>query len=275
MKFHGIDVQGYLKIKEYDSVPSYNSSTDERRLIYIKDAVSNSDSLMFGGGETGGWIDITTSSTISGYYTKPECDGKFVSSVDSHVRNIDDWLGYVIFDESILNHTWQPVGVTMARVAKDGSDNYDNTLGEDQAVRRDGAGDIYAHEGILTAVQAQYADLAEMYTCDKLPIGTIVGVGKGDKEVEQFNFEMNGVVGVVSEKPALLMNKSSAGLPIALTGKVKVRVVGSIEKGDAIVPDRINAGCVSKGSYGIDHIVGYALESSDNLDEKLIMCIVK
>ena len=51
------------------------------------------------------------------------------------------------------------------------------------------------------------------------------------------------VAGVISENPAYLMNSDSAGLPVALQGKVKCKVIGVIGKGDKerVVPIGMSA----------------------------------
>jgi len=70
------------------------------------------------------------------------------------------------------------------------------------------------------------------------------------------------------------MNGNSEGLPIALTGKVKVRIIGDIQKGDCIVPSDI-LGCAEKGEFYDEMKFGYALESKTEESDNLIMCIIK
>ena len=85
-----------------------------------------------------------------------------------------------------------------------------------------------------TASQANYADLAEIFETDKkYAIGTVVMVG-GDKEVTEC-FLGHRALGVISERPAFLMNAKANGQPVALKGRVKVKVVGEIKKGDELI----------------------------------------
>ena len=85
---------------------------------------------------------------------------------------------------------------------------------------------------------AQYADLAERYEADdNYSPGTVMTIG-GEKEVTVAH-SWNDVFGVVSTAPAYLMN-DAAGTnathpPIALVGRVPVRVVGPCNKGDKLV----------------------------------------
>ena len=102
---------------------------------------------------------------------------------------------------------------------------------------------IYAGEFRGTALQAQYADIAEVYTSkEQYPLGTIVAVSNNEKfDVEIFDPSFDDifftqVAGVVSENPGIIINSESNGIPITLKGKTKVWVEGSVEKGDKIVP---------------------------------------
>lgn len=86
------------------------------------------------------------------------------------------------------------------------------------------------------ATQAQYADLAEKYTADnEYQPGTVVVFG-GAEEITVTNaFADVRVAGVISTDPAYLMNAASAGLPVALRGRVPVQVLGAVSKGDLLV----------------------------------------
>ena len=278
MKFHGIDIQGYMKIRSYDdSQPSYNSGSDDRRLIYVNDTMNGEDALFFGGEQADDWVKVLTTQyagSIDGYYSSIESDARYLRSSTSAIRDVDDWLQNVIFLEDV---SYVHPAATLANVAAMEAgplDVYDPSVGNFQVVRRDADGNIYAADGVLTAIQAKYADLAEKYTCDELPVGTVVGIDKNsDNEVSQFDFSMLGVIGVVSENPALLMNNLSSGLPIALTGKIKIRVVGGIKKGDCLVPTE--NGVSKSGDIQDLYKFAYSLETNDDENEKLVMCIIK
>ena len=100
---------------------------------------------------------------------------------------------------------------------------------------------IYAVEFNGTATQAEYADVAERYESDEiLEAGTVVEIG-GSAEVTRAVSELSdNVFGVVSNKPAHLMNARSGKdndyyPPIAMTGRVQVKVIGEVKKGDRLV----------------------------------------
>jgi hypothetical protein len=100
---------------------------------------------------------------------------------------------------------------------------------------------MYAINFIGTALRARWADLAENYLCDEeLPIGTVVCVG-GTKEITKASKETgHSVLGVVSDKPAVLMNqnllagKGEYVVPVALKGRVQVKISGNVIKGDRL-----------------------------------------
>lgn len=93
------------------------------------------------------------------------------------------------------------------------------------------------------AVQAVYADLAENYSADaEYEPGTVVVFG-GDAEITTTNkFADVSVAGAISTDPAYLMNGAAEGLPVALRGKVPVKVVGPVYKGDLLVTAGQNPG---------------------------------
>ena len=126
------------------------------------------------------------------------------------------------------------------------------------------------------ATSAEYADLAEIYETDaEYEVGTVVVFG-GDKEVT-ISIEGNDprVAGVISDKPAYLMNSESAGQPVALMGKVPCKVVGHIVKGDMLSTDPNNHG-VAKKTHDpqVGEVIGQALENYDSEEIGTINIVV-
>ena len=110
-----------------------------------------------------------------------------------------------------------------------------------------------------TTTQAQYADLAEIYETDKFyDIGTVVMVG-GEKEVTEC-FTGKRALGVISDRPAFLMNSQAKGQPVALKGRVKVKVVGAVKKGDELVAG--NGGFATTISEEFTKVFAIALEDN-------------
>jgi hypothetical protein len=85
------------------------------------------------------------------------------------------------------------------------------------------------------ATTAVYADLAEIYATDvTYEVGTVVKIG-GAAEVTAATYG-DRAIGVISENPAFLMNNAANGQPVALKGRVPVKVQGTVRKGDKLVP---------------------------------------
>jgi len=123
------------------------------------------------------------------------------------------------------------------------------------------------------ATSANYADLAEKYTTsEEHVIGTVMMVSSSETE-ETTRCLGDGIpMGVVSADPAYLMNASIDGQALALKGRVPVRIVGAVNKGDPVYAH--HNGCAGREFPG-HAIVGIALESSVVAEEKLIECVLK
>jgi hypothetical protein len=138
---------------------------------------------------------------------------------------------------------------------------------------RDATGNIAANLFQGTATQARYADLAEKYTtAEELAPGTVVCVcSHEDHEVEPTQ-QGCMAIGVVSTDPAIMMNSEAEGQYIGLKGRLPVRVIGAVKKGQAVYVD--NNGCASTAING-GSLVGVALESNNDEGEKLVECVLK
>jgi hypothetical protein len=84
--------------------------------------------------------------------------------------------------------------------------------------------------------QAQYADLAEKYTSDaEYTPGTVVVFGGSAEVTTTTEFADSRVAGAVSTDPAYLMNAAIDGVAVALRGRIPVKVIGPVQKGDLLV----------------------------------------
>jgi hypothetical protein len=87
---------------------------------------------------------------------------------------------------------------------------------------------------------ATYADLAERFEADAYyDAGTVVELG-GEKEITSVQYELSDdVFGVVSDTAAYLMNGMAGSdethPPIAVSGRVNVKVTGTVKKGQRLV----------------------------------------
>jgi hypothetical protein len=96
-----------------------------------------------------------------------------------------------------------------------------------------------------TATYAKYADLAERYAADApYEEGTLLAFG-GEAEVTAAQgYASTKIAGVVSVKPAVAMNAEAGNSQthpfVALQGRVPVKVVGTVRKGDILVASDIS-----------------------------------
>lgn len=131
------------------------------------------------------------------------------------------------------------------------------------------------------ALQALYADLAERFEADEpLEPGTVVEIG-GIKEITRAVTELSDkVFGVISTSAAFLMNGGAGPTAthpaVAVQGRVPVKVIGKITKGDRLV----SAGHGLARAANIDEItafnvIGRALEDKYSIEEGTIEAIVR
>jgi hypothetical protein len=137
---------------------------------------------------------------------------------------------------------------------------------------RDSVGDLYANLFQGTAIAARYADLAEKYLADAdYEVGTVVIIG-GEKEITASRWGKRAI-GAVSGHPAYLMNKDlEGGTAVALKGRVPVKVIGRIKKGDELIA--ADGGCASFAVPHASGVFALALESSDDAGVKLVECLI-
>jgi hypothetical protein len=175
-------------------------------------------------------------------------------------------------------------GVTTTALLVNGSTSQVGVLGITN-LNSSGVGNIGAAGAVFntvfaTATTALYADVAERFAADveMLP-GTVVELG-GSAEITKSVDELSeNVFGVISTRAAYLMN-SGAGTdsthpPIAMTGRVPVRVTGSIRKGDRLVAAGDGLARAAKtGEATAFNVIGRALESKESESLGVIEAIV-
>ena len=126
-------------------------------------------------------------------------------------------------------------------------------------------------------LQATYADLAEYYAADKAYTpGTVLEFG-GNNEVTLAKEETVKVAGVVSSEPAYVMNgdiRAEHPVIVALIGRVKVKVIGSVLKGDMMVSAGNGFAKASIISPKVGTVIGKAIENKFDGDEGMIEVMV-
>ena len=141
---------------------------------------------------------------------------------------------------------------------------------------RDGSADLFAIVFRGVASSAQYADLAEKYEADAVYEPSTVVVFGGEKEITTTTTVADTrVAGVISEYPAYIMNSESSGQAVALRGKVPVKVVGTVKKGDLLVTGEIaGTAVVASGNYSPNAVFAKSLESKDTDGAGTVIAVV-
>jgi hypothetical protein len=127
--------------------------------------------------------------------------------------------------------------------------------------------------GASATLAATFADLAEYYSSDReYEPGTVLIFGGTAETTTTTIFGDTRLAGVVSTDPGLKMNEGLTGTRIclALQGRVPVKVVGKVKKGDMLT----TAGVVGHAAKAIDPrigtIIGKALEDKDYTEAGVI-----
>lgn len=138
---------------------------------------------------------------------------------------------------------------------------------------RDTSGNLSANIFNGTATAVQGADLAEKYMPDKeYDVGTVISVG-GSQEVTASKFG-DRAMGVVSANPGLKMNSElELGIYIALKGRVPVKVIGQVCKGDRLIAAENGVAVVAKLAQYHD-MFAIALASKDNAEVALVEAVI-
>jgi hypothetical protein len=130
-------------------------------------------------------------------------------------------------------------------------------------------------------LNATYADLAERFAADDMyDPGTVVELG-GEEEITAVQYELSeDVFGVISNTAGYLMN-SGAGNdvthpPVAVGGRVQVKVIGKVRKGQRLVSAGNGIARAAKaGEATAFNIIGRALEHKTTDDIGAVEAFVK
>lgn len=131
------------------------------------------------------------------------------------------------------------------------------------------------------AITAQYADLAERFEADQPYLaGTVVSLG-GAKEITATTVDLcDDVFGVISTQAAFLMNGEAGSdethPPVAVNGRVPVRVIGTVKKGDRLVSAGNGlARAADKTELTAFNVIGRSLSDKYSAEEDTIEAIVR
>ena len=146
--------------------------------------------------------------------------------------------------------------VSVSAIQKTGSNSVGNI----------GSSANYFNRVFATATTALYADVAERFAADELlEPGTVVELG-GLKEITRSQQDLSeNVFGVISTRPAYTMNggagEDDTHPPVAMTGRVPVKAIGIIHRGDRLVSAGSGvARAAQPGEATAFNVIGRSLE---------------
>ena len=148
------------------------------------------------------------------------------------------------------------------------------------AIGNIGSSSNYFNRVFATATTALYADVAERFAADDvLEPGTVVELG-GTKEITRSTQDLSeNVFGVISTRPAYTMNggagEDDTHPAVAMTGRVPVKCVGTVRKGDRLVSAGEGvARAAQPGEATAFNVIGRSLENKHTAELGTIEAIV-
>ena len=212
-----------------------------------------------------GTLSLGGASTYWGtaFLTSASVTGNVSSGNLNLTGNLVDTGALTVVTGSNGNITLSPNGSGVIVASKD------IVNGQANGVGNIGSATTYFNTVFAKATSAQYADLAEMYEADQIiEPGTVVCFG-GAKEVTMCAEDAcRRVAGVVSTNPSYLMNSGQTGdhvVPVALQGRVPVKVTGVVRKGDMMVATS-NGRARAETNPVVGSVIGKALADFDGQD---------
>lgn len=152
--------------------------------------------------------------------------------------------------------------------------------GAGNAVGNIGSSSSYFNTVFAQATTALYADVAERFASDEIyEPGTVVELG-GSAEITRVRHDASdSVFGVISTRPAFTMNGGAGDNdthpPVAMTGRVPVKVIGVVNKGDRLISagDGV-ARAAQPGEATSFNVIGRALSSKSTVEAGTVEAIV-
>jgi hypothetical protein len=263
---------------------------------YFQGTASNANTV--GNIAASGFVQTTTNQTMTGTLGILNDTGLSVGADQdfrASVTGSDVYLRNQTQDGNLLIQI-NDGGVTTTMVTMYGANNMTtirgsttvNTAGGATAIVN-GAGNAVGNIGSLSsyfntvfaqATTALYADVAERFASDEIyEPGTVVELG-GSAEITRVRHDASdSVFGVISTRPAFTMNGGAGDNdthpPVAMTGRVPVKVIGVVNKGDRLISagDGV-ARAAQPGEATSFNVIGRALSGKSTVEAGTVEAIV-
>jgi hypothetical protein len=152
--------------------------------------------------------------------------------------------------------------------------------GAGNAVGNIGSSSSYFNKVFAQSTTALYADVAERFASDEIyEPGTVVELG-GSAEITRVRHDASDTVfGVISTRPAFTMNGGAGDddthPPVAMTGRVPVKVIGIVNKGDRLISAGAGvARAAQPGEATSFNVIGRALSGKTTVEAGTVEAIV-
>ena len=263
---------------------------------YFQGTASNANTL--GNISSSGFVQTTTNQTMTGTLGILNDSGLSVgadSDFRASVTGSDVYLRNQTQDGNLLIQI-NDGGVTTTMVTMYGANNMTtirgsttvNTAagataivnGAGNAVGNIGSSSSYFNTVFAQATTALYADVAERFASDEIyEPGTVVELG-GSAEITRVRHDASdSVFGVISTRPAFTMNGGAGDNdthpPVAMTGRVPVKVTGIVNKGDRLISAGDGmARAAQPGEATSFNVIGRALSGKTTVEAGTVEAIV-
>ena len=260
------------------NIESFGNATNDIDFIYASNIVASNTIVSSTGGIKGNVLSsanvvlidhVAGTSNLSLAGNVQAGTGISLSAEYDGTANITVGIdGTVVTETSTDTLTNKTIGGTLKASA-------DNTIDIGESGTK--FANMYSTNFVGVASSAKYADMAEIYVPDaEYDAGTVVKIG-GEKEITQTLEHADvDVFGVISSNPAYLMNSEANGIPVALAGRVPVKVIGKVAKGERLIASDVPgvAWGVADEDVDIKAVIGRSLEDKDDGEQGIVEAVI-
>lgn len=156
---------------------------------------------------------------------------------------------------------------------------YKGTTTPTKTTRLNYNGYLYATRLYGAVYNSNSADIAEGYPIkDDVEAGDIISINENGEYVKNTIAYNPKCIGVVSDSFAALYGTKYGGIPVALCGRVGVKVAGECHAGDMLVASgEPGVACVAYDTSGLSNfqIIGMALENKTDIGVSRVLTLVR
>lgn len=254
-------------------LPGEDNSTDIGSVVLSYKNIYAKSFIGAFSGSGAGVTDINASNISSGILSSNRLSGLYNIDIsgNSDQSNLSEKSDKLYVSDTVAEDRYRTASVNSA-----------NTGSPNSIAVRDNNGNLNAVLFQGAATTALFADLAEKYLPDReYDAGTVVVIG-GDAEVTACKLG-DRAFGAISTNPAFMMNAELVGgVYVALKGRVPIKVIGPVNKGDGLVA--YDNGCAGVATPGLKNeenslnvfpdTFAIALETSEEPGVKLIEAVI-